>query len=94
MYAYTCVCVYVCIYVCMQLSLGVECVEVILESEGTQRSRGYPVLACNVTALVQVSEWTGDVSIIICLEGGGKNGGEERMEGRKGWRGGKDGGEE
>ena len=88
---------------CMQLSLGVESVEVILESEGSQRSRGYPVLACNVTALVQVFEWTGDVSIIICLEGGGKdggeermeggkNGGEERMEGRRGWRGEKDGG--
>ena len=90
MCSYTCtVRVYVCIYVCMQLSLGVECVEVILESEGTQRSRGYPVLACNVTALVQVYEWTGDVSIIICLEGGGKNGGREewregRMEGGKG----------
>ena len=48
----------------MQLSLGVESVEVILESEGSVRTRGYPVLACNVSAIVQLFEWTGDVSCV------------------------------
>ena len=53
----------------MQLSLSVESVEVILESEGSVRTRGYPVLACNVSAIVQLFEWTGDVSLVMGARG-------------------------
>lgn len=49
---------------CVQLCLVVQSVEVILENEGSQSTRGYPVLAYNVTAIVKVLEWTGDVSVL------------------------------
>ena len=70
----------------MQLSLGVESVEVILESESTQSSRGYPVLAFNINAVAQVFEWTGDVSVGGREEGGRKIEREEVRLGREeGW---------
>ena len=50
-----------------QLSMTIESVEVILESEGTARTRGYPILAVNVSADTQVYEWTGDVSLLHFL---------------------------
>ena len=57
-----CICyTHVCV---IQLSVCVESVEVILESEATTRTRSYPILAFNVSVLAQVFEWTGDVSTV------------------------------
>ena len=59
----------------------------ILESERSARSRGYPVLACNVSVLAQVFEWTGDVS--MCCEGGREGGREGVTEGGRDREGGR-----
>ena len=44
-----------------QLTLTFESVEVILESESTQKTNGIPILAVNATAVLQVSDWTSQV---------------------------------
>ena len=45
------------------MSVNIESVEVILQSESTSRSPGIPVLALNVMSVIQLFEWTGDVSL-------------------------------
>ena len=37
-------------------------VEVILESESTQKSDGIPILALNLSSNIRVSNWTGQVT--------------------------------
>ena len=44
------------------MTVNIESVEIILESETTSRSPGIPVLALNAMSVVQMFEWTGDVS--------------------------------
>ena len=44
------------------MTINIESVEIILESETTSRSAGIPVLAVNVMSVIQMFEWTGDVS--------------------------------
>ncbi len=46
----------------LQLTLTVESVKIILESEATSTTPSFPVLALNCSAVVQIFEWTGEVS--------------------------------
>ena len=48
-------------FVYMQFELELVSVELILESESTQKSDGIPILAVNLSASVKVSDWTGKV---------------------------------
>ncbi len=47
------------------MTVNIESIEIILESESTSRSSGIPVLALNAMSVIQMFEWTGDVSIVI-----------------------------
>ena len=47
---------------CMQFELELVSVELILESESTQKSDGIPILAVNLSAKIRASEWTGQVT--------------------------------
>ena len=47
------------------MTVNIESIEIILESESTSRSPGIPVLTLNAMSVIQMFEWTGDVSIII-----------------------------
>ena len=47
------------------MTVNVESVEIILKSETTSRSPGIPVLAVNAMSVIQMFEWTGDVSLIF-----------------------------
>ena len=49
-------------FCCSQMTINIESVEIILESETTSRSPGIPVLALNIMSVIQMFEWTGDVS--------------------------------
>lgn len=49
------------------MTVNIESVEIILESETTSRSPGIPVLALNVMSVIQMFEWTGDVSFNLLL---------------------------
>lgn len=40
----------------------------MLETEATERAPAVPVLSVNVSAVVQLSEWTGSVSTIDIIE--------------------------
>ena len=44
-----------------QFELELVSVELILESESTQKSDGIPILAVNLSAILKVSDWTGKV---------------------------------
>ena len=46
------------------MTVNIESIEIILESESTSRSPGIPLLALNAVSVIQMFEWTGDVSII------------------------------
>ena len=47
------------------MTMNIESVEIILESESTSKSPGIPVLALNAMCVIQVFEWTGDVSLYL-----------------------------
>ena len=47
------------------MTVNIESVEIILESESTSRSPGIPVLALNAMSVIQIFEWTGDVSFSL-----------------------------
>ncbi len=46
----------------VQMTVSVQSVEVYLESESVDNSPGHPVLALTVSAVLQLFEWTGEVS--------------------------------
>ena len=47
------------------MTVNIESIEIILESESTSRSPGIPVLALNAMSVIQIFEWTGDVSFML-----------------------------
>ena len=47
----------------LQMTVNIESIEIILESESTSRSSGIPVLALNAMSVIQMFEWSGDVSL-------------------------------
>lgn len=50
------------------MTVNIESIEIILESECTSRSPGIPVLALNAVCVIQMFEWTGDVSAYYYID--------------------------
>lgn len=54
----------VCVPLSLQLTLSFESIQIMLESDSTQKCPGIPVLAINAGAVIQAVEWTGDVRCV------------------------------
>lgn len=49
------------------MTLTFEGFELMLETEATDKVQGVPILCINAKAVIQVFEWTGEVSDVIMM---------------------------